>query len=228
MSFSYKVKGLDKFIRRVQGKPKQARRAVSEVLRKSALRIERKAKIKAAVDTGFMRNGIFVARVGMLRYKVTSPAGYSVYVELGTRKMKAQPFLGPAVKEESGNLMIASEIKRLMPGDEFMVYSGDDGLTLPMLSVGGCGVISVVSHVAGKDMNAMIQAFEAGHNHEAIRLHQGLSEIIKAMFITTNPIPVKYAARKIGLPVGEFNLPMCEPTADEAAYIDKALTEYLQ
>ena len=67
-----------------------------------------------------------------------------------------------------------------------------------------------------------------GHNHEAIRLHQGLSEIIKAMFITTNPIPVKYAARKIGLPVGEFNLPMCEPTADEAAYIDKALTEYLQ
>lgn len=101
MSFSYKVKGLDKFIRRVQGKPKQARRAVSEVLRKSALRIERKAKIKAAVDTGFMRNGIFVVRVGMLRYKVTSPAGYSVYVELGTRKMKAQPFLGPAVKEES-------------------------------------------------------------------------------------------------------------------------------
>lgn len=48
------------------------------------------------------------------------------------------------------------------------------------------------------------------------------------MFITTNPIPVKYAARKIGLPVGAFNLPMCEPTADEAAYIDKALTEYLQ
>ena len=81
MSFTYKIKGLDKFIRRVQGKPKQARRAVSAELHRSALRIERKAKIKAAVDTGFMRNGIFV--------------------ELGTRKMKAQPFLGPAVKEES-------------------------------------------------------------------------------------------------------------------------------
>ena len=133
-----------------------------------------------------------------------------------------------SIKEASGNLMIASEIKRLMPGDDFMVYSGDDGLTLPMLSVGGCGVVSVVSHVAGKDMNAMIQAFEAGHNHEAIRLYQGLSEIIKAMFITTNPIPVKYAARKIGLPAGVFNLPMCEPTAEEAAYIDKALAEYLQ
>lgn len=101
MSFSYKVKGLDKFIRRVQSKPKQAQRAVSAELNRSALRVERKAKIKAAVDTGFMRNGIFVARVGMLRYKVTSPAGYSVYVELGTRKMKAQPFLGPASKKKA-------------------------------------------------------------------------------------------------------------------------------
>ena len=101
MSFSYTVKGLDKFIRKAQNKPREARRAVSAELQRSALRVERKAKMTAAVDTGFMRNGIFVARVGMLRYKVTSPAGYSVYVELGTRKMKAQPFLGPAVKEES-------------------------------------------------------------------------------------------------------------------------------
>ena len=160
-------------------------------------------------------------------YNVPSRVGTGIFPTTLVQLHNEYPHVC-AVKEASGNLMIASEIKRLMPGDEFMVYSGDDGLTLPMLSVGGCGVISVVSHVAGKDMNAMIQAFEAGHNHEAIRLHQGLSEIIKAMFITTNPIPVKYAARKIGLPVGEFNLPMCEPTADEAAYIDKALTEYLQ
>ena len=160
-------------------------------------------------------------------YNVPSRVGTGIFPTTLVQLHNEYPHVC-AVKEASGNLMIASEIKRLMPGDEFMVYSGDDGLTLPMLSVGGCGVISVVSHVAGKDMNAMIQAFEAGHNHEAIRLHQGLSEIIKAMFITTNPIPVKYAARKIGLPVGEFNLPMCEPTADEAAYIDKALAEYLQ
>ena len=107
-----------------------------------------------------------------------------------------------------------------------MVYSGDDGLTLPMLSVGACGVVSVVSHVAGKDMNAMIQAYESGHNHEALRIHQSLADIIKAMFITTNPIPVKYAARKMGLPTGVFNLPMCEPSPEEAAYIDKALADY--
>ena len=160
-------------------------------------------------------------------YNVPSRVGTGIFPTTLVQLHNEYPHVC-AVKEASGNLMIASEIKRLMPGDDFMVYSGDDGLTLPMLAVGGCGVVSVVSHVAGKDMNAMIQAFEAGHNHEAIHLHQGLSEIIKAMFITTNPIPVKYAARKIGLPAGIFNLPMCEPTPEEAAYIDKALAEYLQ
>ena len=160
-------------------------------------------------------------------YNVPSRVGTGIFPTTLVQLHNEYPHIC-AIKEASGNLMIASEIKRLMPRDDFMVYSGDDGLTLPMLSIGGCGVVSVVSHVAGKDMNAMIQAYESGHNHEAIRIHQALSEIIKAMFITTNPIPVKYAARKIGLPVGKFNLPMCEPTADEAAYIDKALVEYLQ
>ena len=160
-------------------------------------------------------------------YNVPGRVGTGIFPATLARLHKEYPHIC-AIKEASGNLMIASEIKRLMPGEDFMVYSGDDGLTLPMLSVGACGVVSVVSHVAGKDMNAMIQAYESGHNHEAIRIHQALSEIIKAMFITTNPIPVKYAARKIGLPVGKFNLPMCEPTADEAAYIDKALAEYLK
>ena len=65
-----------------------------------------------------------------------------------------------------------------------------------------------------QDMNAMIQAYESGHNHEALRIHQSLADIIKAMFITTNPIPVKYAVRKIGLPAGVFNLPMCDPSAE--------------
>ena len=160
-------------------------------------------------------------------YNVPSRVGTGIFPTTLAQLHSEYPHVC-AIKEASGNLMIASEIKRLMPEDDFMVYSGDDGLTLPMLSVGACGVVSVVSHVAGKDMNAMIQAYESGHNHEALRIHQSLADIIKAMFITTNPIPVKYAARKIGLPAGVFNLPMCEPTAEEAAYIDKALAEYLQ
>ena len=160
-------------------------------------------------------------------YNVPGRVGTGIFPATLARLHKEYPHIC-AIKEASGNLMIASEIKRLMPGDDFMVYSGDDGLTLPILSVGGTGVISVVSHVAGQDMNDMIAAFEEGHNQKATQLHQKLAEITKAMFITTNPIPVKYAARKMGLPTGIFNLPMCEPSAEEAAYIDKALAEYLQ
>lgn len=160
-------------------------------------------------------------------YNVPGRVGTGIFPATLARLHKEYPHIC-AIKEASGNLMIASEIKRLMPGDDFMVYSGDDGLTLPILSVGGTGVISVVSHVAGQDMNDMIAAFEEGNNKKATQLHQKLAEIIKAMFITTNPIPVKYAARKLGLPAGIFNLPMCEPSQEEAAYIDKALAEYLQ
>lgn len=160
-------------------------------------------------------------------YNVPSRVGTGIFPTTLAQLHNEYPHVC-AIKEASGNLMIASEIKRLMPGEDFMVYSGDDGLTLPMLSVGACGVVSVVSHIAGKDMNNMIQAYESGNNHEALRVHQSLADIIKAMFITTNPIPVKYAARKIGLPAGVFNLPMCEPTTDEAAYIDKALAEYIK
>ena len=144
-------------------------------------------------------------------YNVPGRVGTGILPATVARLHKEYPHIC-AIKEASGNVLIASEIKRLMPDDDFMVYSGDDGLTLPMLAVGGCGVVSVVGHVAGKDMNAMIAAYEDGNTKEALRLHQKLGEIIKAMFITTNPIPIKYAVRKLGLPSGAFNLPMCEPS----------------
>ena len=160
-------------------------------------------------------------------YNVPGRVGTGILPATVARLHKEYPHIC-AIKEASGNVLIASEIKRLMPDDDFMVYSGDDGLTLPMLAVGGCGVVSVVGHVAGKDMNAMIAAYENGNTKEALRLHQKLGDIIKAMFVTTNPIPIKYAVRKLGLPSGAFNLPMCEPSPEEAACIDKALAEYLK
>lgn len=158
-------------------------------------------------------------------YNVPSRVGTGILPTTLAKLHAEYPHIN-AIKEASGNLMIASEIKRLLPNDDFMLYSGDDALTLPILSVGGVGVVSVVSHVAGRDMNQMIQSFESGYNKEAKYLHHKLAEITKAMFITTNPIPVKYAARKIGLPAGVFSLPMCEPSEDEAKCIDKALQEY--
>lgn len=127
-----------------------------------------------------------------------------------------------AIKEASGNVMIASEI-RYLTDEEFMIYSGDDGLTLPMLSVGGVGVISVAAHIVGKELNQMIQLFEAGKVREAEVLNTKLFPIVKAMFVTVNPIPVKYAVRQLGLPAGPLLLPLCEPTEAEATAIHDAL-----
>lgn len=130
-----------------------------------------------------------------------------------------------AVKEASGNVAISAEIYSLVP-EEFMIYSGDDGLTLPILSVGGVGVISVAAHVVGKEMQAMIQAFKAGRVDEAKAINKEILPLVKSMFITTNPIPVKYAVRQLGLPAGPFRLPMCDPSEEEAAIIDTALAPY--
>lgn len=130
-----------------------------------------------------------------------------------------------AVKEASGNVAISAEIYSLVP-EEFMIYSGDDGLTLPILSVGGVGVISVAAHVVGKEMQAMVQAFKAGRVDEAKAINKEILPLVKSMFITTNPIPVKYAVRQLGLPAGPFRLPMCDPSEEEAAMIDTALAPY--
>ncbi|WP_295237183.1 4-hydroxy-tetrahydrodipicolinate synthase [Veillonella sp.] len=132
-----------------------------------------------------------------------------------------------AVKEASGDINMASEIYHLLPED-FMIYSGDDALTLPMLAVGGCGIISVAAHVVGREMNEMIQAYEAGNVVKAKAIHKELYPVFKAMFVTTNPIPVKYAVRQLGLPAGPFHLPMCDPSAEEAAVVDAAIKPYVK
>lgn len=131
-----------------------------------------------------------------------------------------------AVKDAAGDLSVTIEIFNRLGNKDFMIYSGDDGLTLPILSVGGCGVISVASHIDGDKIQAMIKAFVAGDHTKARNLNKELTPLFQNMFITTNPIPVKYAVRQLGLPAGPFHAPMCEPTEAEAALIDAILTKY--
>ena len=119
-----------------------------------------------------------------------------------------------AVKEASGSLDQVSEIVRTArPG--FQVYSGDDGLTLPILSVGGCGIISVAGHVVAERMQEMIGAYLAGDVKLAQVIHSELLPFFKVIFITTNPIPIKTAVNLMGLPGGSFRPPMVPPTAAE-------------
>lgn len=105
MSITYRLKGLDKFIRKVEQKPKAVRIAVNQELQRSSLRVEKQAKVLAPVDTGWLRSQIYAEEQRMLHHSVTSPALYSVYLELGTRKMKAQPFMDPALRAERPVLM---------------------------------------------------------------------------------------------------------------------------
>lgn len=128
-----------------------------------------------------------------------------------------------AIKEASGNLDLASQIRCLTP-PEFSIYSGDDSLTLPILAVGGSGVVSVASHLVGEQLQQMIQAFENGKVGEATKIHLELFDLFKALFATTNPIPIKTALKLIGWEVGSYRLPLCEPTAAVTQKLKEVLT----
>lgn len=129
-----------------------------------------------------------------------------------------------AVKEASGNLDQVSQIRRITP-PEFIIYSGDDSLTLPIMAVGGRGIVSVAAHVVGDRMKTMVDAFAAGRVGEAEAIHRLLLPVFKALFNTTNPIPVKAALNLLGIPVGGLRPPLLEATEGEQAQIRAALQE---
>ncbi|TDL83281.1 4-hydroxy-tetrahydrodipicolinate synthase [Peribacillus frigoritolerans] len=119
-----------------------------------------------------------------------------------------------AVKEASGDLDAMSEIISKTPED-FALYSGDDGLTLPVLSIGGAGVVSVASHVIGNEMQEMIAAFNTGENVRAGAIHRQLLPVMKQLFKAPNPAPVKTALQLKGLDVGPVRLPLVSLTETE-------------
>ncbi|HXL04163.1 MAG: 4-hydroxy-tetrahydrodipicolinate synthase [Firmicutes bacterium] len=128
------------------------------------------------------------------------------------------------VKEASGNLEQVTDIRRRTPRS-FKIYSGDDALTLPVMAVGGEGIISVASHVAGKEIKQMIKAFEEGNVTMAAELNCKLFPLFKALFITTNPIPVKLALKLTGFDVGGVRPPLIEAGEKEAVIVEKALKD---
>jgi 4-hydroxy-tetrahydrodipicolinate synthase len=129
-----------------------------------------------------------------------------------------------AVKEASGNLDQASEIRR-RTGADFLIYSGDDSLTLPILSVGGTGIVSVASHLAGAEIAEMVRAYEQGDVRKALAIHLKLFPLFKVLFITTNPVPLKAALNLSGFNVGKPRLPLVEATAKEKEQIAAVLKE---
>lgn len=118
-----------------------------------------------------------------------------------------------ALKEASGDIVQLSEVVKQTP-DNFTVYTGDDVMTLPSLSVGAYGVVSVGAHIVGKEMKQMISAFQKGNVQEAIAIHLTLLDLYEKLFITTNPIPVKAALKLLGEDIGGVRLPLINATEE--------------
>ncbi len=130
-----------------------------------------------------------------------------------------------AIKEASGNLVQMADIKKLA-GDNITLLSGDDTVTLPVLSIGGKGVVSVVANIVPKDTSDMVNAWLEGDIEKATGLFYKLFPLSQAMFYETNPIPVKTSLALMGKTKDEFRLPMCNMASANLERLKKALQDY--
>ena len=130
-----------------------------------------------------------------------------------------------AIKEASGNLDQVTELMKQV-GDKLLIYSGDDSLTLPMLSVGATGVVSVASHLVGKSFQKLMQSFFTGDVTKAAQIHRELFPMFKGLFITSNPVPVKTCLQMMGKNVGGFRLPLTAPSQEERQFLKQLLETY--
>ena len=129
------------------------------------------------------------------------------------------------VKEASGNLgQIAEIIHRAK--EDFLVYSGNDSDTFPILALGGYGVISVASHLVGIQIKDMMELFLDGKPQEAAKIHRHLLPLVNVLFIVSNPMPVKWALNYVGFSVGKPRLPLIEPDEKAANLIQATLKNY--
>ena len=159
----------------------------------------------------------------ILLYNIPSRTGQNLLPETVARLAEISNIVG--IKEGSGNLDQASEIRRLTP-KEFHLYSGDDSLTLPLLAVGGTGVVSVASHLVGTKIQQMIQAFTTGKMQIATQIHLQCFPLFKALLsVSTNPIPIKTALKLKGWEVGSTRLPLGEASESVSQTLKLVLTE---
>jgi 4-hydroxy-tetrahydrodipicolinate synthase len=153
-------------------------------------------------------------------YNVPARTVAGLNAETTIRLSKIQNIIG--IKEASGDLAQISRII-LETRDDFLVWSGNDSDTLLVMALGGYGVVSVASHLVGKQINEMIYDFVKGDVKKATELHLRLTPLFTALFLVANPCPVKYALNKVGFNVGKPRLPLVEPDAKTAALIDEVL-----
>lgn len=130
-----------------------------------------------------------------------------------------------AVKEASGNISQIAKIRALC-GDEIDIYSGNDDQTVPIMSLGGSGVISVLANIIPKDMHDMCKLYLEGKHEEALKLQLNMLSLNDAIFIETNPIPVKTAMNLMGMNAGKLRLPLCDMSEGNLQILKNELKGY--
>jgi 4-hydroxy-tetrahydrodipicolinate synthase len=158
-----------------------------------------------------------------IMYNVPSRTVVNMTADTVIRLSKIDNIIG--VKEASGNFEQSAKIIQ-ETGDDFFVWSGNDTDTFPIMALGGYGIISVASHLVGNQIKQMIDSFVDGKIAEAAAIHRRLLPLVDALFIVSNPIPVKYALNQVGFRVGKTRLPLTEPDEKTAAIIKDTLKNY--
>lgn len=166
--------------------------------------------------------GAAVKGFPLVLYNVPGRTALNILPETVARLSEIKNIVG--IKEATGDMKQASEIIRLC-GSGFDVYSGDDFTTLPMYALGGRGAISVTANIAPAREAALWEAWKSGDRGKALRLHYELEPLNKAMFLETNPIPVKTALAMMGRIKEEFRLPLCEMSEENKKRLEKTLSE---
>jgi 4-hydroxy-tetrahydrodipicolinate synthase len=161
--------------------------------------------------------------IPIVPYNIPSRTGVNLLPGMVMKLAKIKNIVG--IKEASGSIKQASDIIGLC-GDGFAVLSGDDIFTLPLLAMGGAGIISVLSNVAPADMAGLVDAFASGDLAEAKSLHHKMSPLIDALFMEVNPIPVKAALSLMGRIKYEYRLPLCKMSDTNFDKLRKVMVDY--
>jgi len=163
------------------------------------------------------------ADIPIILYNIAGRTGKNIEPDLMARLGQIKNIIG--VKEASGNLEQMKKIRELCPKD-FLLISGDDALTLAVLSMDGVGIISVASNIVPRDVAELVNVFNKGDKAKAQAINAKLLPLVEVLFIETNPIPVKMAASLMGLCSAVMRLPMCEMEEANLAKLKQALSNY--
>jgi 4-hydroxy-tetrahydrodipicolinate synthase len=159
----------------------------------------------------------------IIMYNIPSRVVINMTVDTIARLSQIENIIG--VKEASGNMdHVAQTLNNAR--EDFLIWSGNDNDTFPIMALGGYGVIGVVTHLVGKQVKAMMDSILKNDVRAAATIHRHLLPLVNSLFIVSNPAPVKYALNHLGFPVGKPRLPLVEPDEKSAAYIRDTLKKY--